>query len=199
MADYYAVVEGLTLPACLSGHPALDFCNTRAGWAAPAVRDYLESYDHLVVWAGSAGLLEQDRVSALRAEAASRPRAAAAALAQARATRDELYRVLMGSDAELDAIAAPMRAATRHLRLARRGGAIIWEIDPEAGLLSPLLATVWSAGELIVSADRARVEACPGEDCGWLFVNRSGRRRWCTMSTCGNRAKARRFADRHRP
>ena len=36
------------------------------------------------------------------------------------------------------------------------------------------------------------------EDCGWLFLDtsRSGRRRWCSMQSCGNRAKARRFYAR---
>ncbi|MEM9223702.1 MAG: CGNR zinc finger domain-containing protein [Pseudomonadota bacterium] len=42
--------------------------------------------------------------------------------------------------------------------------------------------------------DMARLRMCPGHDCGWLFVDesRNGRRRWCTMATCGNREKARR-------
>jgi len=38
-----------------------------------------------------------------------------------------------------------------------------------------------------------RLKICPGEDCGWAFYdhsrNRSGR--WCSMTICGGRAKAR--------
>ncbi len=39
-----------------------------------------------------------------------------------------------------------------------------------------------------------RVKCCPGDACGWLFLDetRNARRRWCMMETCGNRAKARR-------
>jgi predicted RNA-binding Zn ribbon-like protein len=44
------------------------------------------------------------------------------------------------------------------------------------------------------------VRECGGDHCGWLFLdetkNRS--RRWCEMSVCGNRAKARRHYDRNR-
>jgi len=54
----------------------------------------------------------------------------------------------------------------------------------------------------ILSDERevSRVKLCPGHDCGWLFLDetRNGRRRWCLMETCGNRAKARRNYARRR-
>ncbi|WP_274423890.1 CGNR zinc finger domain-containing protein [Chelativorans sp. YIM 93263] len=39
-----------------------------------------------------------------------------------------------------------------------------------------------------------RIKKCPGSNCGWLFLDETGngRRRWCSMETCGNRTKARR-------
>ncbi len=49
---------------------------------------------------------------------------------------------------------------------------------------------------MFTSGEATRVEACGGHGCGWLFPNRSGRRRWCLMSVCGNRAKVRAFAAR---
>jgi predicted RNA-binding Zn ribbon-like protein len=46
----------------------------------------------------------------------------------------------------------------------------------------------------------ARLKICPGHHCGWAFYdhsrNRSGR--WCSMSVCGGRAKARAHYLRHR-
>jgi predicted RNA-binding Zn ribbon-like protein len=45
----------------------------------------------------------------------------------------------------------------------------------------------------------ARVRLCPGRNCGWLFLDASGRRRWCSMSTCGSREKMRRMYERRRP
>jgi predicted RNA-binding Zn ribbon-like protein len=44
----------------------------------------------------------------------------------------------------------------------------------------------------------ARVRHCPGHGCGWLFIDTSGRRRWCSMDTCGSRAKMRRLYQRRR-
>jgi predicted RNA-binding Zn ribbon-like protein len=42
----------------------------------------------------------------------------------------------------------------------------------------------------------ARLRRCPGRDCGWLFLDMSGRRRWCSMATCGSREKMRRMYER---
>lgn len=44
--------------------------------------------------------------------------------------------------------------------------------------------------------ERARLRVCEG--CGEIFHDRSpaARRRWCSMTTCGNRAKARRHRER---
>jgi len=55
-----------------------------------------------------------------------------------------------------------------------------------------LLAVLFSALEVNTQPRRSRVRECPGERCGWLFLDDSpaGRRRWCSMATCGNRAKA---------
>ena len=62
----------------------------------------------------------------------------------------------------------------------------------------------WLADRLICPADRLplmlvgnqldRVRQCANPDCGWLFLDnsKSGNRRWCSMSACGNRAKAHR-------
>jgi predicted RNA-binding Zn ribbon-like protein len=50
-----------------------------------------------------------------------------------------------------------------------------------------------------MSADLERLKVCP--NCDWLFIDRSrnASRVWCDMHTCGNRAKARRHAERRRP
>ena len=43
-----------------------------------------------------------------------------------------------------------------------------------------------------------RVRICANDTCRWIFYDesRSGRRRWCDMATCGNRAKAQRHRER---
>jgi predicted RNA-binding Zn ribbon-like protein len=44
----------------------------------------------------------------------------------------------------------------------------------------------------------ARLHRCPGRACGWVFLDMSGRRRWCSMQTCGSREKMRRMYERKR-
>jgi predicted RNA-binding Zn ribbon-like protein len=195
---HYVVVQGLELPASLGGHPALDFCNTRAGWNGHPQKEYLGSYEHLAVWAGFAGMLDAPRVAALTREARRRPKAAAAALSQALEIRDTLYRVLRDptDPHTFSAFASWAHRAATSLRLNQADGQIQWEVEPRAGMAAPVLAVTWSAGQLLASPERAWVRACPGRACGWLFLHPTGRRRWCTMTTCGNREKARRFAGR---
>ena len=46
--------------------------------------------------------------------------------------------------------------------------------------------------------DRNRI--CANDTCRWIFYDesRAGRRRWCDMATCGNRAKAQRHRARQK-
>jgi predicted RNA-binding Zn ribbon-like protein len=41
---------------------------------------------------------------------------------------------------------------------------------------------------------------CAAQDCSWVFLDTSKnkKRRWCDMSDCGNREKARRFLSKKR-
>ena len=43
-----------------------------------------------------------------------------------------------------------------------------------------------------------RIRICASDTCDWIFydASRTARRRWCDMSTCGNRAKAARHRAR---
>jgi predicted RNA-binding Zn ribbon-like protein len=197
---HYEVVDGLRLPARISGHPALEFCNTWAGWDGQAAVEYLAGYEHLVVWAGFAGTLRPDQVRLLRQRARGSAAAAASVLERARAFRANLYAVLRdpARAAAWPAVADQIAAAAQTLHLHRADRTIRWEIEPAADLSAPLAAAAWSAGELLTSPALGRVRACAGAGCGWLFLDPTGRRRWCVMATCGNREKARRFAARHK-
>jgi predicted RNA-binding Zn ribbon-like protein len=197
----YAVrVDGMPMPAPLSGHPALDFCNTWAGWDGVTPGDYLRSYDHLVVFAVGWELIDDDAAADLRERAASQRGGARGALEAARRFRGSLYRVLTrpGPGPDLDVVADAVRRAVDAAELEPAGRRYRWSLPASAGLRVPLHAVARSVSELLTSPDAGAVGVCPGDGCGWLFLDRAGRRRWCTMSTCGNRAKARRFSERQR-
>jgi predicted RNA-binding Zn ribbon-like protein len=83
-------------------------------------------------------------------------------------------------------------------RLARRNGAfaLAWPArDPRRVRFAVAVDAVALLGD---PRRLARVRLCPGRNCGWLFLDASGRRRWCSMSTCGSREKMRRMYERRR-
>jgi predicted RNA-binding Zn ribbon-like protein len=57
-----------------------------------------------------------------------------------------------------------------------------------------------SLAHYIADHDIGRLRICANDECSWRFVDRSptGRRRWCDMRTCGNRAKVARHRARKR-
>ncbi len=198
--------SGVPLPTRLGGHPALDLCNTWAGWGErsdvdDAKREWLPTYDVLAVWSGYADLVDEPTVAALRAEAERHPRRAADVLARAHALRAAVHDAVLdpADDHALAGLTDEVRrAGARVGPVATAAGAVDWRVPADVGLELPVLAAAWSAADLLASAEVEKVAACPGVDCGWLFLDRRGRRRWCDMAACGNRAKQAAHARRAR-
>jgi predicted RNA-binding Zn ribbon-like protein len=65
---------------------------------------------------------------------------------------------------------------------------------------SQLLSTVArDAIDLFTGPMAGRIRRCAGVNCTLVFadMSRPGRRRWCSMERCGNRAKVHAFRNRH--
>ncbi len=202
MGVHWVQADSYYLPKPISGHPALEFCNTRAGWDVPMrpELEWLRGYDTFVVWSKHTGLIDDVDVERLTLAARKEPERGASVLDAARELRAALYPTLLDRDRAGFATVAEFAERTAGLlRLTETSeGPAEWRVPEDTGLELPLHAVAQAAAELLCSPDRALVKACPGEDCGWLFLDRRGRRRWCIMATCGNRAKARAFAERQR-
>jgi predicted RNA-binding Zn ribbon-like protein len=69
--------------------------------------------------------------------------------------------------------------------------------DP-ATLDSALGALLAGVARAMLDGTWARVKACPGRDCGWVFYDHSRNQsaRWCSMKVCGDREKARAYYQR---
>jgi predicted RNA-binding Zn ribbon-like protein len=77
-----------------------------------------------------------------------------------------------------------------------------WHIEyvaREGGLDWLLAAVARSAAEIISEGEATRVRLCANPSCSLIFydASRTHRRRWCSMSLCGNRHKVAAFARRH--
>lgn len=61
-------------------------------------------------------------------------------------------------------------------------------------------AIAGSLAHYVADHDVDRLRICAADDCRWRFIDNSpaGRRRWCDMRTCGNRAKVAAHRQRRR-
>ena len=201
MATASQVVDRLTLPRAVAGHPALELCNTLAGWGDDEQREYLATYDHLLAWSAALDLVPRASVRRLRRLAAADPRGAEVALDAGRTLRADLYRALTSGRPPrpvLDRLTERVQAAGATSRIAwtRAGGLAV---DPGSEALDlPVRAFALAARRLVEDGLAGQVRSCPGPGCGWLFLDEGRGRRWCIMAICGNREKARRHAARQR-
>lgn len=188
---YEVRVREVTLPWPVAGHPALELCNTWAGWGGPRQpgAEWLRGYPVLAVWSGHVGLVDDITVTALLARAEREPVAAADALDEARVLRAALYACLTdpGDRAAFATVAGFAQQAARLAVLrAEPDGSARWRIPARpAGLRLPALAAGHAAAGLLTDARRHAVRACASPHCGWLFLDESGRRRWCGLASCG--------------
>ena len=97
------------------------------------------------------------------------------------------------------ALNAVLAQALAQLRVVNTGEVFAWDWAGDDPTLDRMLWPIaQSAADLLTSDELGSVKQCSG--CSWLFVDRSRNhsRRWCDMRVCGNRAKARRYYERHR-
>jgi len=190
------------------GALCLDLSNTLNGRLEPVQRERLESYRDLVSWSRQAGLLSEREARALAREAERRASEAEHVLAQARSLREAVYSIFSAlaegkrpPRGDLHALNALLTRAMAQLELREAEGRFTWRWRDEGDRVAldrMLWPVVRSAADLLTSPDHNQVRICAAEDCAWLFLDstRNRSRRWCDMSECGNRAKARRFYRR---
>ncbi|TDV39818.1 CGNR zinc finger domain-containing protein [Actinophytocola oryzae] len=178
-------VGGTLLPKPISGHPALELCNTLAGWNEPPEhrREWLTTPEVLATWVELTGL-------------GPCPPVGHAVLDELRELRELAYRVLQYRDhTAFPRLAELAEEANAQTRLTPTSG---FRLPPGDDPRRPVLAAALTVADLLARPERDAVRACPGEGCGWLFVDVRGRRTWCSMAACGNRVKVRAHAARRR-
>jgi predicted RNA-binding Zn ribbon-like protein len=184
----------------------LDFINTddvRRGARVDVLRDF----EQLIRWLEATTVLDAERAGGIRRRAWQQPAGATASLADARRIRASLRalaeRGALVSDVRLATLAEINRvlgrsAGTRRVE-PRADGSFVRSFVPVgdafAGLMIPV---VESAADALVTGELARVRRCADPRCLHVFYDntKNGRRRWCDMATCGNRAKAARHRKR---
>ncbi len=184
----------------------LEFANTLA-WRGSAPSESLHGLPDLVQWCASSGGLLAGAIEGGGAWAERHPAEASSIFRGAIALREATYRIFHAvaggnapADGDLSELNRALKETPARSALQRIDGGFGWRIEgirraTVAALLAPVL---WSAGDLLTGPQLVRVRECANDKCLWLFLDESknGTRRWCSMSACGNRAKAHRHYAR---
>ena len=172
------------------GSPVLEFLATLAGRQTDPV-ERLGAPEDFVCWLELAGV-------------AAGARCDEKLLAQARVLREALYRLVVAARGghapaadDLELINAWAREPTPSPQLDSSLG--LTRVAPDAcraGLTELARAGI----ELVAGPQLQTVRNCANPTCSLMFIDHSrpGRRRWCSMERCGNRAKTAAYRERRR-
>jgi len=209
----------------VGGHPVIDFVNTVTARNTVAPADRLDGYPALLRWASLSALALPDDATADDAaaddaaaddaaaddaaadDAAARdgePAGARSEVQRCRALREALHAILTARqdggpvpEGAVGTLQASWRHAAAHARLEVSPSGPIRLRHDGSGPWSSVVRRAVAAAAVGLLADLppGRLRTCPGERCGWIFLDTSkaGRRRWCDMATCGTADK-----NRHR-
>ena len=207
--DSHFIFDGGTL--------ALDLLNT---WRFNADQplDLLQSPEDLIIWLTAAGLPDGADCAELSSSPPNRRILLDEALWLRRDillivqslvagelpppyTVDALNRILTesGTSFRLDSLTIPPEGDQEE----RMEGQLVLNVHEHiSSVLGVLQPIALSAARIVTEANPTRIRQCASSNCMYWFLDtsKSGRRRWCSMSRCGNRAKvAKHYRQRSTP
>jgi predicted RNA-binding Zn ribbon-like protein len=193
------VAEGFEF---VGGDLALDFVNTAdRPKGGPAVdQEKLVSPELLIDWAKAAGIASDADARRWRKEDLG------ALLRSAHELREAIFRIFFDyasgmrpKASDLEILNGWLRDAAQNIEIVEHGGEFRkqWKHTTDPRRL--LWEVAESAGRLLTSQAIEQVKFCSSDTCRWLFLDNSKNhsRRWCEMRVCGNRAKARKYVQKH--
>jgi len=186
-----------------SGALCLDFANTVNWHASDHPEDGLMGYADLARWGEAAGMLTPGKAEQLIQSGEEEPESAAESLARAVKLREAIYRIFASisdgaptSQDDLKILNLALSQSLSHLQITHSAEGFAWSWEQASTRIDQIeWAVARSAAELLTSKKLTRTRNCADDrGCGYLFIDtsRNRSRRWCSMGSCGNRAKARR-------
>ncbi|GAC1678244.1 MAG: CGNR zinc finger domain-containing protein [Candidatus Acidiferrum sp.] len=194
-------LEPMPTPRLLGGRLAVDFANTAPSGNSLTWPEFIQFLD-------AARIVSAERRTQLLTLPLSEAQAVNRVLLKVLRLRESLRAIFSaivlhekfpsGWIAPLNEI---LRVTEGHDELALDQG--VWRMEfiaREDGLEWLLAAIARSGAEIIMEGAAAPLRRCANANCGLFFydVSRTRRRRWCSMSLCGNRYKVAAFARRRK-
>jgi predicted RNA-binding Zn ribbon-like protein len=194
------VPNNIESPSLLGGRLSIDFVNELGPSSG-------FSWEELLRFLLVTRIISSERSAQLLALPQNDPQSAGALLGKAQrlhASLHETFGSLLRKESLsrdwVEPINEILRITEGHDELLQQGGKWGLEFVAREGGLDWLLAAIArSAAELIAEGTTARLRVCSNPSCGLFFYDnsRTRRRRWCSMSRCGNRHKVANFSRRH--
>jgi predicted RNA-binding Zn ribbon-like protein len=123
-------------------------------------------------------------------------------LVQIRTVREALHRAACAALRDEAPDAADVREISRALRADRpvqlRQGRAGLRMSRPATAAEALARLTRDAVQDLAGPRRAQLHACGDQTCSGIFIDTTGRRRWCSDQTCGNRIRVRAYRSRAR-
>lgn len=181
----------------------LDFVNT-VGWhESESPSEWLRDLKDLATWGVRISCLTKEEAEELGRFEEQEPSLANLKYKQFITLREAMFRIFRAIVRGDLAPAEDLAELNSHLELYRH----LTLVEPTPGQFTLSLSSasisplermkselVRSAVDLLLSKDLKYLKQCHGGECGWLFIDtsRNHSRRWCSMTDCGNRSKAKR-------
>ena len=187
---------------------SLDFSNT-IDWRNGEKRDdSLRTFGSLVEWSVKKGTIPRDEAPSI-IRRAKEEHVEDSTLRRAVQLRETIYRIFSAvahdhhpDDDDVSALNEFLSNYPVSSSIVRTGHDYGWTVVPGRGAEGRMLWPIAkSAADLLTSDQLGRVTECANEEegCGWVFLDktRSGTKKWCSSTGCGNRAKVRAWYERH--
>lgn len=190
----------LTESSFIGGHRILDFVNTVEDQDKRRSLNALASWSSFIAWGEHSTMFNAGQVAALKS--VTNQAQQNILLIEIEAIKEQLYQrfKLLVDNCDVQPLVEGdlqdrIKIAFANASLKKTAEKVCWVVDitkPDWIVDSLLL----SAEQFLREEDLAKLRQC--KRCTWLFLN-SGRgrgRQWCSMKTCGNRAKSAAFRDK---
>ena len=172
----------------IGGRWSLDLVNTVSWPGQDRQHDWLDAPGNVVAWLEAVGLPAPNTVQVSELDEVHQIRGAITAILTPVCNEE------MPSPGDIEVFNRHLKRMQGQRRL--DPAELTWSWMSPERLRDFFNPVVLDAADLVTGQRRERLKSCPG--CGWVFEDqtRNGRRRWCDMTDCGSRAKARSYYHR---
>jgi predicted RNA-binding Zn ribbon-like protein len=190
-----------------AGHLALDFVNTLEWRGRDPSHETLHDYTDVIEWAHQGHIFTESEVDQLISKAPPKSNQLEIALQRVRQLREGLYRIFSNLAAGIPPDSSDLELLQNTIVDTMNHSSLEWKEDGLAWVWrsvdKPVDRVLWmiaqDALDLLSDDLIDRIGECADDrGCAYLFIDmtRNHSRKWCSMDSCGNRAKAKKHYER---